>query len=704
MATICDRHLAELQTGSGIPLSLIEQRGYYTATTRSELERLGFSESQRSVPALVIPIWSVDGEIVEHQIKPDSPRRLGDRWIKYENRKGAKNHLDIHPSMRGDLADPMIPLWITEGIKKGDSAAAHGLCCIALNGVYGWKGSNEFGGNTELSDWGSIALRGRTCFIAFDSDATTKFEVRQAMRGLAAFLDRRGATVRFVFLPSPDGRKVGLDDYFIAGGQVDRLPTYAVAELPPEPLKPIETGAKPKKTYPMTELGNAERLVDSFGQDFRYCASLHRWLVWDGKRWQIDEHDGALVYRLAQDVVRKMYAEAASLADADERKLRVAWALKSENAKPLQNMLTLARTLEGIPVSIDDLDSKSNLLNLANGTLNLDGGEMHQHRREDLITKLIDIPYDAEAECPRWEQFLSEIFEEDELLMRYVWKAAGYSLTGDTSEKCFFYLHGHKGDNGKSVFISTLMSILGTYASNTPTSTILAKNGEGGIPNDLARLKAVRLVSVSEIGEGKRLDEELIKQLTGSDRISARFMRAEWFDFLPVFKIWMTGNYKPVIRGQDKAIWRRVKLIPFNYSVPKEKQDPNLMTKLWDERSGILAWMILGAMKWRQERLGDVAAITEAVESYREEMDVLGEYLGQCTVSGSALSVSSKSLYSSYERWAKANGMKPLTSTMFGRKIKDRGFEIKHTERGNICKGLTLSEDETNQGVYRGGE
>lgn len=694
--TLSEPHLSQLREGSGLNRETITARGYYTATTKAELERLGFSSNQRQVPALVIPLHGVDGEEVGYQIRPDVPRCDKDgKLIKYETPRGWAMRLDVPPATREDLGDPKKALWITEGSKKADAAVSRGLTCIALLGVWNWKGRNANGGVTELSDWDAIALKARTVYIAFDSDVMQKSSVQAALRRLSEMLVRRGADVRFVLMPFTDGSKVGLDDFLVNGGITLELIAAAVDKLP---FIPRDFG---EKTFALTDLGNAERMVAAFGQDVRYCHQWKRWLVWDGRRWESDMNGGALVRQMAYDVVRSIYAEAEKETDADLRKAIAGWGLKSEAARSISAMLDLTTAMPGIPVTPDDLDQHTSVINFANGALDLLTFEMRDHRRDDLITQVVDVPYDAESDCPRWISFLEEIFQGDVDLLRYITKACGYALTGETQEKAFFYLYGPGGNNGKSVFVETIARILGDYAATTPSSSFVNRK-DGEIPADLARLKEKRFVTAAEIGEGKRLEEELIKQITGGDKIVARHMFSHLFEFMPQFKVFMTGNYTPTIRGTDEAIWSRVKLIPFNYTVPKEDRDLNLREKLWAERAGILAWMVDGCMAYRKEGLGSPPAVASATTEYRDGEDTLGDFVRVMTMVSSGDSVPGLKLYEAYERWAKANGMKPMTNAMFGRRMKARGVKCERTRTGMVYLDIAIVDNEDYSQVYRG--
>jgi putative DNA primase/helicase len=271
-------------------------------------------------------------------------------------------------------------------------------------------------------------------------------------------------------------------------------------------------------------------------------------------------------------------------------------------------MLRLAQS--SVPILTDDLDRDPWLLNVANGTVDLRSGELRRHRREDLITKLIDVEYHPDAPCKRWLRFLEEI-QPKESTRRYLQRSAGYSATGSARERVVLILHGG-GRNGKSVFLQELRTTLGPYAVRMPSETFLAKRQDGAIPNDIAQLRGARMAFGSETGEGRRLAEAKIKEMTGDESISARFMRGEWFDFRPAFTPWLATNHRPVIKGSDAAIWDRIRLVPFNvrFRLPDEPDsglavaDLALAEKLDAERQGILAWIVRGAVDWYRDGLG----------------------------------------------------------------------------------------------------
>jgi putative DNA primase/helicase len=270
-------------------------------------------------------------------------------------------------------------------------------------------------------------------------------------------------------------------------------------------------------------------------------------------------------------------------------------------------------------------------------------------------------------------------------LVSFLQLGFGYSLTGITDERAMFILHG-SGANGKSTTIEVKVQILGDYAVRTPTESILVKR-EGGIPNDLAKLKGARFVYCSEVEEGKRLAESLIKDLTGNDTISARFMRGEWFNFQPSFKLWLATNHKPVIRGTDNAIWSRIRLIPFTVSIPEEERIPRsrMMERLTPEFPGILAWAVAGCFDWLKFGLGSPDEVKQATDDYRGEMDILGGFINDCCVLSKDVEGTAKELYESYSKWAEANGEKPVSPRTFGVRLAERGFSKRRNTVGRHC-------------------
>lgn len=441
-----------------------------------------------------------------------------------------------------------------------------------------------------------------------------------------------------------------------------------------------------------TELGNARRLVAAHGEDLRYCYAWGKWLIWDERRWEIDDSGNA--ERRAKDVVTDILTEALNEKGSDRRSVLMRWALESEKRKTIEATLALARSEVTMSVKPAEMDANPYRLNCQNGTLNLHTGELDPHRREDRITKLAPVDYDPSAECPRWLAFLGQIFGGDETLIRFLQRAAGYALTGDTGERVIFVFWG-SGGNGKSTLLEVLRAALGDYALRTPTETLLAKK-EGGVPNDVARLRGARLVTASETEDGKRFSEAFIKDLTGGDTISARFMRAEWFDFKPECKVFLGTNHKPVIKGTDNAIWDRLRLVPFAVTIPMEQRDKGLRERLMAELPGILTWAVQGCLEWQEEGLGMPSAVSAATATYRSEMDVLGAFFEDRCLIANGVRASAGELYKAYTDWCEKNGERGVMAQRgFGLRLVERGFSaVKGTggRREWVGVGLLASE------------
>ncbi len=423
----------------------------------------------------------------------------------------------------------------------------------------------------------------------------------------------------------------------------------------------------PTAGFNLTDLGNAERFFADHGEDVRFCYPWRKWLVWTGARWKRD--DSGQVHRLAKETVRGIYREASAAEDEDRRKAIANHARASESEARIRALIELAKS--EAPVSPDELDADPMLLNVKNGTIDLRTGVLRKHRREDLITKLTSVEYDPNAGAPAWEAFLERVLPGEDL-RGFVRRAAGYSATGDTSEQCMFINHG-PGGNGKSTFQEAVSAALGDYAMRTPTETLLVKRA-GGVPNDVARLKGARFVTASETEEGRRLAESLVKDLTGQDTISARFMWAEWFDFKPTHALHLSTNHKPEIRGTDAAIWRRIRLIPWAVTIPAAEQDKKLTEKLRGELPGILAWIVRGCSEWMREGLKAPEEVRRATRAYRAEMDVLAAFLTDCCLRDEGEEAFAGELWGAWKHWCEETGEQVGTQKRFGGQLAERGF------------------------------
>jgi putative DNA primase/helicase len=443
--------------------------------------------------------------------------------------------------------------------------------------------------------------------------------------------------------------------------------------------------ARPKpaiQSFNLTDLGNAKRLVAHFGNDVRYVPPWKRWLVWDGQRWVFDESGD--IHRAAKETVKRIYAEAANADSSGDRKGLADHAKQSEAAGRFDAMIKLAKTEPGIPVMPDELDTAPFLLNVLNGTLDLRTGELRPHRREDFITKLAPVEYDSDAKCPMFMEFLAQITGGDEGLQHFIQRAIGYSLTGDTSEQVLFIPYG-TGANGKTTLLNLVHEILDDYALQTPTDTLVRKR-ERSATNDLARLRGARFVVATEVAEDGRLDEVMVKQVTGGDMVTARFLHKEFFQFRPECKIFLVTNHKPEIRGSDEGIWRRVMLIPFEVRIQEEDRDKHLPEKLRKELPGILAWAVRGCLAWQKDGLAPPEKVRAATADYRAESDWMSAFLEEKCVRKDGAETQAGKLYGAFGTWwppdeGDDEGDLP-TQKQFGRRLRIAGLHNK--KKGGI--------------------
>lgn len=372
---------------------------------------------------------------------------------------------------------------------------------------------------------------------------------------------------------------------------------------------------------------------------------------------------------------------------------------KSGWRQELKSFLNLHTALAGF-------DANPWLLNCSNGTVDLQTGLLQPHSKADLISKTTRLDFIPQSKCPTWERFIKEIFQDDEELIGFVKKAIGYSLTGDTREECIFLCHGN-GANGKSKMLGAIRQALGDYSRNAAVKTFMAKGQDPNANNDLAMLASRRFVTTIETNEGQRLDEALVKQASGGDPITARFLFSEYFEFIPAFKLWFGVNHEPEIRGTDDGIWRRILKIPFAVKFWDENdprapidgpfKDEDLKHKLAAEVEGILAWAVQGCLQWRAEGLPKPNAVITATQDYRDDQDVLGHFVDRRCEMGDGLQVKTSDLYRDYLDDAQTNGVKfPLSLNAFGRKLTSRGFiAIRDGDGDRARTGIALKHPKT---------
>lgn len=486
-------------------------------------------------------------------------------------------------------------------------------------------------------------------------------------------------------------------------------------DVPPDQPPPDDqVDELPKPQFAYTDMGNGQRLAERHADKLRYVTAWG-WTYYDGRKWAPDNTGAAM--RLAKATTLSILEDADAYLEMErriadqikqaghaqndaavkallekqkavfDRKTQIQkWAMKSQEQPRLKAMLSLAESEPGMVATPEQFDTDPLLFNAANCTIDLRTGQARPHDPADMLTKCAGADYDPAAPCPTWLSALRVWMANDDKMIAYLKRACGLTLTGLTWEQVLFFLYGN-GKNGKTKFSEALFKTLGDYARKTHADTLLAKRNDGGISNDVAALKSARLVLAAELPEGRRLNEALVKDMTGDDTMTARFLHKEFFDFRPQFKLWMYGNHKPEVRGTDEGIWRRFHMIPFTVQIPEEDRDVHLGDKLAAELAGILAWAVEGCMDWQRIGLQPPAVVIDATKSYRAEQDELGGFIGECCIENSEAAVSVTELYQAYQTWGGQMSKRTL-----GRSLADRGYtaDRKGPNGGRRWTGLGL--------------
>lgn len=463
----------------------------------------------------------------------------------------------------------------------------------------------------------------------------------------------------------------------------------------------IRIGNTTVKSQPMEirsetfdDMGNARRLITASGNQIRYNYTDNIWLLWDGCKWAKDDTGG--IFRLCDRAVASMEQELAiyqknadagkenanEMLEAFQKHMKKS---RSFNAKKAMEQ----ETKHLVPVTAMELNRGHNLLNTPGGIVDLRTGKITECDPQKYMTMAVKCAPAETANCPRWEQFLQEIFCGDGDLVRFIQKAIGYSLTGSTAEQCVFFLLG-SGSNGKSTFVEILRHMFDSYATNVQAESIMMRGKSGGsASSDIARLAGARFVTSAEPSEGMRINEGLLKQISGEDVVTARKLYGNEFDFTPHFKLWMSTNHKPIIRGTDDGIWRRIRIIPFDARFDDSKKDRTLKYKLVKELPGILRWAIDGCLLWQSEGLVMPRAVQQATDAYRAEMDVVSAFLDACCVTGRQYEENSSRLYAAYCSWAGANNEYVMSNTKFGIELSKRFRKVRKSN-GRFYMGVSV--------------
>jgi putative DNA primase/helicase len=668
-----------LRTGTAIPVRDADGRirGIRLRTERQKSNKKGK------------PVRDSSGKLVFEKVY---------MWLsgRHDHAKDARVVACCHVPLHEPTMDTSV-VAITEGELKADIATmASGVLYVSVPGVGSWR----------LGVEQAKALGASRVLLAYDVDADANRGVADAIVRSLELARELGMGVAIQTWAKSAGK--GIDDVLVrdasavrtlegedAAAFVEKLarkhdlrgkPTEArsIFDELVEEVEAPSAGAEPGNaappqpgtatptrhpTYPLTDLGNAERMVCLHRENLRYVGVWGKWLVWDGARWQVDETERVL--RCAQITARSVYKEAAVEADPEKRAALVAHARRSESTPRVRAMIVQAAALPGMSVRPADLDRDPWLLNCPNGTLDLRQGTLHEHRREDLITKVTRATFDPDAKCSLWESFLDRV-QPDKDVQTFLGRLSGYSLTGDVSEHVLPIHHG-RGRNGKGVFTNTKLHVLGDYAQAIPTDLLMQKRGETH-PTEKTVLFGIRFAAASESEEGRSMNVALVKAFTGGDPISARRMREDFWVFHATHKIELSTNHRPIIRETADAIWERVHLVPWAVQIPKSERDKKLETKLKAEAAGILAWMVRHCVDWQQDGLAVPESVRAATASYREAEDLFAIFLTERAVLDAKAEAEATALQEAYKAWAEARNEKELSHKALSSKLEERGF------------------------------
>jgi putative DNA primase/helicase len=429
-----------------------------------------------------------------------------------------------------------------------------------------------------------------------------------------------------------------------------------------------ETTVKPIINFPLTDSGNAELLNYLYADQMRFNHTISKWVIWNGQYWEIDKSSSITQFVILS--ARQRQKDAISINDNDKKSHFINYGIKSENQNMISSTLKIAKSLKGIKSSSKDWDGDDFLLQFTNGVLELKTNKFRDGNPSDMISICTGHSYDPTCDCPKWTQAIFEIMAEDQNMVDFIQRAVGYSLSGSTSEQCFFLLYGN-GANGKSVVLEIIRFILGDYSKDSPFTAFERRNSGNSQTNELARLNSARLITSSESGTSKMLDEERLKAITGGDPVTARYLYQEYFTYYPKFKIWLAVNSLPRTEDFSDGFWRRVRVIPFDVKFKGDNADPNLLEKLKKEIQGILNWAFTGFLAWQKTGLKPPNKVIQATKEYQVESDVVAEFLDGNVkiVKGVENTIHASDLYQRFCSWFKTEYTgNPISQTLFGKR------------------------------------
>lgn len=677
----------------GLDVPAVERLGLGLSPRGTDHPFAHLSARFRAYPRLVVPLYDFAG-IAKGAQGRDLSGGCSARWVSLSNPQDGEWSWAKYGVLRGGGS---YDAWIiTEGPSDGLTVAALGYDVVMVRGA-------GIAANPALARELAVNLRGREAVIAGDADAAGwKFTQRLA----EALREHGHPAVSVLDIPlsggditdwrarDPDGFPVAFhravrEARAYEGGDAEKKVLRGrvlerrtgMGELTKEESRAaVDAYRAAVERYGKTDAARAHALAAFLDGQVKYSPGLG-FYVWNGRIWEPSESK-------VRAAVHRMGA-ALAMAQAGEE------ATGFLNTGKIDALLTELKAVPAVHVHASAFDAHPELLTFRNGVVDLRTGELRDHDPADLITQMVDVDYDPEATAPRWERFLGEIFPDNPEMVPYIRRLVGYGITGHTEEQCFAVLWG-KGANGKSVFTDTLTHVFRGVTKTTPFDTFEAKPGGGGIPNDLAALRGARLVMASEGEAGKPMAEAVLKRATGTDLITARFLRREFFEFRPTFLLFLASNHKPRFESQDEGLWRRVKLIPFRRFFAPHERDHTLPATLRKEAAGIVAWAVRGAIEWYRNGLQDPPLVQEATEEYRATSDRLAGFYPGVLVPKEDGWIVGNLAYQEYRRWCELEGLSPrevLSRQKFYVAMEERGATRRRTRSGVTLYGVALNPD-----------
>lgn len=572
-------------------------------------------------------------------------------------------------------------VYIAEGEKDCDALWALGL-----------PATTNLGGAGKWRDGETQALKNigvKRVIVLPDCDGPGRKHADDIARQMKA----NGIACAIVALPGLSAHG-DVSDWLAQGHQRAELEELAakpyVVQSAAAALPSTSVDDQLKQLQRRTSPGQAELFAVAHSSEFRFNVLRQTWLHYEAPCWRPDANKA--VYRAALEFVRAQQRAALDVRDHRERTEELTFTARAESSANLKNMIECATWNKDFVDSGEHWDDDPMLLAVNNGVVDLRTGILREGHPNDRISLKASVPYDKTAQCPRWWQFLSEIFGADEELIEFIWRLSGYILTGYTTERVVPMFYG-RGANGKSVFVNVLATILGDYAFALPFASLQFQKSEG-IPNDLAALPGKRLVTMIEANDGMRLNEAKLKTLSGNDRISARFLHGEFFTFQPVAKFVLAMNHKPVAKDDSPGFWERIRLVPFLHTFPPGQRDEGLQARLIsDEGAGILAWMVEGCLRWQATGLTRPAAVMNATAEYQVDSDQLAEFLAaHCSTDNPESLTGFAAVQKAYNLWADNRGLsrlERLSAIALSRLLSER-FQRRRMSKGPVYLGLEV--------------